>query len=77
MSARETPEERDARLDLERRVLALGKRLGSEMPPNVGFAVFLYNFGARGALAYCANGDRDDMVELIKEFLARLERGLS
>ncbi len=43
----------------------------------VGFAVFVFDFGDGGNLAYCSNADRTTMISAVKEWLARQEAGLT
>jgi hypothetical protein len=76
VSVKETPEERDARLALERRVRELAELLEREVPrtTGVGFALFLFDFGAGGAISYISNAQRETMVRTVREWLARQER---
>lgn len=43
----------------------------------VGFALVLFDFGERGHMSYISNGHREGMVSLLKEWLAKLEAGLT
>jgi len=43
----------------------------------VGFALLVFDFGAKGHMAYLSNSQREDMISLVKEWLALLEGGLS
>jgi len=36
----------------------------------IGFAVFLFDFGETGSLAYVSNAKREDMIAAVKEWLA-------
>ena len=47
----------------------LGKR--------VGVTLFVFEFGDRSSCAYISNADREDMIGVVKEWLARMEAGLS
>jgi len=42
----------------------------------VGFAVFVFEFGTSKNLAYGSSAKREDMIEAIKEWLGRVEAGL-
>jgi hypothetical protein len=42
----------------------------------VGFVVMLSEFESGGYLAYVSNINREDMIKLVKEWLARAESGL-
>lgn len=77
VSVRETPEERDARLALERSTREVARLIRDRLRPGVGFALFLYDFGPKGALAYVANGDREDIAKVLREFLEQWEKGTS
>ena len=43
----------------------------------IGLALFVFEFGDRGTLAYISNAQRADMVAVVKEWLAREEAGLT
>lgn len=43
----------------------------------VGFTLFAFAFGDGGPLAYVSNTEREQMIATMKEWLARLEAGLS
>lgn len=47
----------------------LGKR--------IGVTLFVFELGDRGNCAYISNADRDDMIGVIREWLARQEAGLA
>jgi hypothetical protein len=36
----------------------------------IGIAIFLFDFGERGNLAYASTANRDDMVDVMREWLA-------
>lgn len=42
----------------------------------VGLALFVFEFGDRGNLAYISNSDRAGMIAAVKEWLGRVEAGL-
>lgn len=73
---KETPEQLDRRLGLERKCAQVGKLLGLSCPPGVGYALLFFDFGEGGNLAYMSNGDREDMVKALEELLERW-RGIS
>lgn len=74
----ETPTERMHRLVLETVVFGVRDELvaacKAEDLTGVGFAIMLYDFGDDGALAYASNGNRQDMIKLLKETLDKLQR---
>jgi hypothetical protein len=43
----------------------------------VGFTLFLFTFSERGRMAYISNAQREDMIALVKEWLAYQESGLT
>lgn len=43
----------------------------------VGFALFVFNFGEGGNIAYVSNSSREDMVSAVKEWLVKQEAGLT
>lgn len=52
----------------------IAKSLGAAMPPGVGFTLFLFETGGPGSLlTYISSAGRDDMIEVVKEWLALQE----
>lgn len=43
----------------------------------MGFALFVFDFGERGNLAYCSNAEREDMIKTVEEWLAKQQAGLT
>lgn len=41
-------------------------------PPGSGFALVVYNFGAKGNMTYMSTGDRNDTISMLKELTGRL-----
>lgn len=54
----------------------IGKELKASLPPGVGFAVFVFDIGAKGNLAYVSNAERNSMLEAIREFIRNCEAGI-
>ena len=71
----ETPQERKARAELEAHVGELAQALRYAMPPDVGFALILTNYGARGSFAYAATVNREDMLKLFREAITKMGGG--
>ena len=47
----------------------------AELFPNgIGMTMFLFGFGDDKSCAYASNAKRKDMIEILKEFIERLER---
>lgn len=75
MGKPETKTEREARLKLEAFNAQLAREIGARMPPGTGFALMMFTFGQGGAFAWCSNADRQDMIRMLAEAKANLERG--
>lgn len=52
-----------------RGIAALEEYLLREHGKRVGFAVFVFDFGDTGDLAYISNSSRDDMIKAVEEWL--------
>lgn len=39
----------------------------------VGFALFLFNFGPDGRIAYASNAQREDFIKTLEEFLVNIK----
>jgi hypothetical protein len=59
--------------ECEEKLRALWARLAPMLPPGIGVALFLFDFGDTGGLAYVSNAQRDDMVRVIEEWLAKVK----
>lgn len=53
----------------------IGGELKRSLPAGVGFAVLVFDIGAKGNLAYVSNADRASMLEAMREFIAKNEAG--
>ncbi len=51
----------------------IGDELKRSLPAGVGFAVLVFDIGARGNLAYVSNAERASMLEAMREFIAKHE----
>lgn len=49
-----------------------GQTIGAAHHRRIGFTLFLYDFGADGDLAYVSNGNRQDVVKMLHEFLGKV-----
>ena len=56
-----------------RALRTLATLVDEETPDGMGFAVFLFDFGPKGAMFYLSSADRRDVVSLLKEWIAREE----
>ena len=60
--------------DKQRALKTIATMVDGETPEGMGFAVFLFDFGPNGALFYMSSAQRDDIVSMLKEWIARQER---
>lgn len=65
-----------ARAILERLARELIGYATHKLGQSIGVAIFVFEFGPTGNLAYISNADRDGMIKAVKEWLARVESGL-
>ena len=71
----ETLVQKQVRLVLEMQCREIADLLKEKVPAGVGFTLFLFDFGQKGNTAYVSMGQRDDSVKLIREWLAKQEKG--
>lgn len=79
MSIKETPEELDRRIELERNAREIADTLGPCCAPGAGFALFIFDMGegpGGGAFCYVSNADRTSMAKALRELLDRWDRGI-
>lgn len=69
----ETFVETQVRLVLEKQTREIANVVKERLPAGVGFALFLFDYGAEGNTAYVSTAKRDDMIRLIEEWLARVK----
>jgi hypothetical protein len=70
----ETPEHRAAREQLQRLTVTLAQALKHALKGSgCGFALILFDFGAKGPMAYAADGVRQDLITLFRETADKLE----
>jgi len=67
--AEETFVQKQIRLVLEKQCREAAEHLAPKIPAGTGFALFLFDFGAKGNLAYCSTGEADDVLAAIGEWL--------
>ena len=65
--------DQQSRRDIERACRSIGAKIAGSVPPGLGFMLLLYDFGGAGSIAYFSNGQREDMIAAMKEFIARVE----
>src|SRR4029077_4314388 len=49
----------------------LGERIGEGLPPGYGFLLMIFNFGEGGNMFYISNGEREDMMKAMREFIQK------
>jgi hypothetical protein len=80
VSTKETAEERDRRLELERNAHEIASVIGPCCEPGTGFALFVFDMGvdpdAGGAFCYVSNADRASLAKALRELLDRWDRGI-
>jgi len=64
-------EVRDA--EMEELLKRFGRELKAILPPSIGYTLFLFDYGEKGNMFYLSTAQRADMIEGLKEFLARPE----
>jgi hypothetical protein len=59
----------------EQMMQALAHALSTTLGPNVGFVLLTSNFGEidGGRVNYVSNGRREDMIAMMREYLARVD----
>lgn len=68
-----TPMQRKA---LEEENLVIAKKVKALMPEGRGFALFTFDYGPKGYVAYASTGTREDMLVAVgKWFVSEMEKG--
>jgi len=49
----------------------IGKLIASGLPENWGFTLLLFEYGPDGDLFYISKAERKQMIEVMKEFIAK------
>ena len=75
----ETFVQKQVRLVIEKQCRELADDLKAKVPAGVGFALFLFDFGTKGNVAYVSTADRTDMMNLLTEWMERemMKRGIN
>jgi hypothetical protein len=77
MSDDETPRNRAHRLKIQGITAEIGKviqgAVNDAAGPKVGYALYLFDFGGKGSIAYASNANRADMIVAMRELLIKLE----
>lgn len=63
--------------ELEAEIRSMGKLVDKALNPGpeklIGFTLLLFNFGEGGYTTYISNGNREDVIKSLKEFLFYVE----
>ncbi len=57
--------------ELEADARKLADQLRAQLPANIGFTLFLFDYGDTGNMTYISTAQRDDMVEVIRNWLKK------
>jgi hypothetical protein len=76
----ETPAQQAQRLELERTCASIGRIINAAVMDasrsaghRLGFTFLMFDFGAKGSLAYLSNANREDMIRLLTEAVQTLK----
>lgn len=61
----------------ERKLREIGRMLKDTMPTGWGFTLFIFEYGDevdKGSMFYLSSSEREDMLKVLKEFIAKQER---
>lgn len=59
--------------EIESKLRELAHRVGDDMPEGWGFALLLFSYGEKGNLFYISSAQRDDIIKVMREWIARNE----
>jgi hypothetical protein len=72
----ETPERRDARLQLENITVGLARMVAAQLEgAECGFAIVLFDYGTEGSMAYASTGIRTDVATMFREVADKIAVG--
>lgn len=57
--------------EAEKKLREIGNKLADNMPPGYGFTLMIYQFGEQGNMFYFSNAQRDDMINVMREFIQK------
>lgn len=55
----------------ERALKLLGQAIKETVPPGMGFALLLFDYGPGGNMFYTSSANREDMVKAMQEFIQK------
>ena len=57
----------------EKALKGIGESIGKNLPKNMGFTLFIYDYGDGGNMFYMSSAKREDMLKAMKEFISKQE----
>lgn len=57
--------------EIEQRMKLIGELIKDKLPDNWGFNLLLFTYGEKGNLFYISSAEREDVIKVMKEFIAR------
>lgn len=61
--------------DVRERLQEVARTIQAILPPSTGFALLCFDFGPNGRLEYISNGEREDIVKAMVEWIRKTEGG--
>lgn len=61
--------------DVQQVLQPLAREIESKIPKGYGFNLLIFSFGKGGSMFYVSNAERANMIEAMREFIARQEGG--
>jgi hypothetical protein len=62
--------------EAEKSLREIGGLIKGQLPPNMGFTLFLFDYGEKGSTFYMSSANRADMLKLLWEFIGKQENKL-
>lgn len=57
--------------NIKKKLNDIGGIIGESLPEGWGFGLLIFQFGAKGTMAWITNGGREDMILAMKDFIAQ------
>lgn len=70
----ETFESKAMREALQETLREMANILKACLPEGIGYTLWLYDYGAKGNTVYISTAVREDMIKLVKEWLAKADK---
>lgn len=59
--------------NIEIKLKEIGGMIGKSLPEGWGFNLMIFDFGKKGSMFYISNAQREDVINQMKEFIAKYE----